>query len=143
MSPDQQQLAPEVLPLQPVLEMLRRARTRIAAPEQWVRGTAAKDKDDTHVIASSEKACKFCMLGALWAERSTRGVGEKFRALSNIVSNAEIQLAASLAALHTAYYMSSPDDIADFNDHYTTTHDMVLAVYDHAIQALLDLGVPE
>lgn len=98
----------------PAADVLREARALVEKPEHWTKGTFESQNEDG-------EPC-FCAIGALdeaatlaLGEPGGRGYAEAFRALRK----------------------ASPfGTIALFNDDEDTTHDMILDLFDRAIEAV-------
>ena len=114
------------------LEVLKKARTRIATSEHWTQGCFAKDADGRAVTSGSPNAACFCAVGALenasgypWYD----GGYEGYRA-------------ASVALQDTIYgdcppsRVSTSSNIMRWNDAYLRKHEEVLAMFDKAIANL-------
>lgn len=94
------------------LQVLKRARERLAEPRNW-RKHAFRGRN-----ADGEPT--YCAMGAL-GYRTSRWQPQHARAA-----------AAVLKEFVPPKYIT----IADWNDHYTTTHEQVLAAFDRAIEEL-------
>lgn len=99
-------------------EVLVAARAKIAKPENWCHGTAARSACGAAVSPSSDTACQWYSIGALNAVSKTdKEFDAAYRALSRCLPPLKFDCAA----------------IAVFNDAHT--HDEVLALFDRAIEA--------
>lgn len=94
------------------LQVLKRARERLAEPRNW-RKHAFRGRN-----ADGEPT--YCAMGALGYRTNTR-----------VAKQAEAA-AAVLKEFVPPKYIT----IADWNDHYATTHEQVLAAFDRAIEEL-------
>lgn len=92
-------------------DVLRSARARIATPETWTKGTAARNLTGHDVAANSKEAVCWCAMGALWADGP----------LASRVGTSFLRAAIDGVA------------VAKFNDGPDTTHADILALYDRAI----------
>jgi hypothetical protein len=100
-----------------VVDILRGARARLAKPEAWIKDFFALDADEQNTPATSPRACRWCMLGAVRAE--ARGCDWQTQA------DAEDALRAAVNGW----------DVDAWNDRGDTTHADVLAAFDRAIEA--------
>jgi hypothetical protein len=94
------------------LEILKAAREKIAKPENWTKGFAARNIHGHVTAAVARNAVCWCCLGAMWSLNADGYL------------NAEDAFRAA----------TGEDSIANFND--THTHAEVLAAFDKAIAAL-------
>ena len=93
-------------------EILVKARKLIEKPENWTKGTNARDTEGIAIDPKSEEAVCWCSIGALVAVEDILSINT-FRALSP--------------------YMKQY--IASFNDAIDTTHTDILEAFDKAIHA--------
>lgn len=103
-------------------EVLLKARKLIELPENWIKGTYARNKNDTAVGLESKSACKFCLSGALIRaniEGQTGTVGFNGGEAENTVRD------ISLVKMNCSH--------VHFNDRHRTEHKDVLALIDAAI----------
>lgn len=105
-----------------IVEVLRAARTKIASPDHWTKYTLARNVHGSCVDVNSTAAVRWCAIGAIETVASTRHLGEKSTAVKALKD-----------ALDTSY---SRLGVSGYNDHSHTTHEMVLALFDHAIELL-------
>jgi hypothetical protein len=49
-----------------VLETLQQTRELLSKPQRWTRGTLARDSRGLPVSPESPRACRFCVMGALY-----------------------------------------------------------------------------
>lgn len=101
-----------------VIDLLKRARERISAPERWTKDWFAKDKDGYPVYAGSQEAACWCIRGA-------------FISLNPCVPTKE-----AAYELICAHLPVRGMGIAEFNDLETTTHADILALFDRTIADL-------
>lgn len=102
-----------------VKENLIAARAKIADPKDWIRGSHAEDESGCSIAANSEKACKYCGVGALLAVSPP---GHE-----NLFEDSYLALVASAEALY------SHTNVAKVND--VLGHEAILKIYDHAINS--------
>lgn len=95
------------------MNLLKRARARIANPENWCQGVSAMDKNGDRVWTRSPDAVKWCALGALAASTDT---------------DAEFRLAST--ALNAAAMLLCQPNMVALNE--LTDHETVLKMYDLA-----------
>lgn len=103
-------------------QILVDARAIIDTPNKWRQGKLATDKDNQPVPFYSNKAERFCSVGAIY-----RATGSEY-------------ITPSRKAI-TALFCSIPldyDSVYEFNDDTKTTHSDVLRVFDLAIEACND-----
>ncbi len=104
---------------QSVLDVLRAAREKIATPERWTKGAAARDVNGGKVDAASPLAVCWCANGAIYSKPSPYlRPGLRDSATENL-----------RMLLPIGFYVST------FNDAPTTTHADILALFDRAIAA--------
>lgn len=97
-----------------LVDILRRGRERIATPDKWTKGAAARTSTGRRCMETSPRAVCWCMIGAINAELG--GLG--WRAVE-----------PAREALGVGY-------VPRFNDNPATTHADVLAAFDRAIAKL-------
>jgi hypothetical protein len=95
------------------LEILIAARALIEAPARWTKGSFARDADGGAYPGKGKEVC-WCFAGAI------------FKAANND--------ADGIAAERFITNVTGISNIRRFNDHPTTTHADVLAVFDRAIE---------
>ena len=101
-------------PIPPVRRLLMNAKALIAKPENWNQNGFAKSATNRHVTIFSPQAHKFCAWGALiWA------AGED--------ESPDFVDAETLLFNHDL-------DLVTFNDATTTTHPMVMRLFNKAIK---------
>jgi hypothetical protein len=108
-----------------VLEVLRRARARLAVPGQWAKGGFAFDAKGKSVGAASAGATCWCVMGAVQCEAVLLGGS----AATTYVHDARVAL---LSALPSDFYGLIGDD---FNDKQATV-EPVLDLFDRTIARL-------
>lgn len=89
----------------------------IGEPERWTQGAGARDKDDTPVMTDDDKACKWCLLGAL---------GKAETVFDRPDREALFYLRDAVVSLG----YNDPDNLDFFND--KNPHDVVLKVVNRA-----------
>jgi hypothetical protein len=99
-------------------ELLKAARAKIEKPENWTKGTNARDANGNPTAAYSPAAVCFCAIGAIHSITMPR-------TLPNL--DARTAMVRALMHFHPNCFVS------DFNDAPTTTHANVLALFDEAI----------
>ena len=96
-----------------VLQLLRKARRRIAKPECWCQHTIERYANDGTVA--------YCALGALKTKDTA------------LQLEAEVLLEASIPRSFRPGEGNVNRSVAQYNDRPTRTHEQVLALYDRAI----------
>jgi hypothetical protein len=105
-------------------EFLIDARNRIANPENWTKGTGARDDQGMRVPIAM--GTRFCAMGSLW--RCELGdTNHSERLLNGGNYSQELLDAADLL------YEANGGSVPKFNDHPDTTHADILNLYDKAI----------
>lgn len=94
------------------LEILTKAKALINTPDTWTQGSNARDANGHTATLLGEKACKFCMNGAL--ER--------------------VSDFTSYSARLAVYDALGHRDIVHWNDAHNRKHEDVMAVFDKAIE---------
>jgi hypothetical protein len=99
-------------------DQLRAAKALIDTPEKWTQGHYARDRAGYPAGPRSHLACRFCILGAF-----IRSAGTEVPAygLSDFIPK------------------DTPADrsVSSYNDHPSTTHADIMALFDRAIAASL------
>lgn len=97
-----------------IVQILTDAKALIDTPEKWTKGWFARSANNRRVRQGSNKACRWCVVGAVGVASGSSGSCA----------------ARALAALREC---CSEDFIADFNDDPATTHADIMALFDRAI----------
>ena len=97
-------------------EQLHAVKDLIGTPEQWTQGAEACDADGNMVAFYSDKAVKFCMVGACYRFAYESQLPNKVARNIN-------------RAISTSGYAA----IAGYNDYHRRTHDEVMAMMYKAI----------
>ena len=100
-------------------DILVKGKDLISDPERWTKGYAARDKKGIRVIAMSEDAVKWCMIGAI-----RKVVDEE--EYSHELHMAQVLLRRHLPGNHRLLF--------EFNDDRATTHEDVMTLFDKAIE---------
>jgi hypothetical protein len=100
------------------IAILKGARDLIATPEAWQKGHSARDAGGAPVRSSSDRACKFCLEGAIYRAYHF-SMGLKYNSLSDALSMVRREIG-------TEY-------VFQWNDRPETTHADVLAILDKVI----------
>jgi hypothetical protein len=110
------------------LEILRLARWRITSPERWTTGAFARDAAGEPVGCLSSEACSWCILGAI--------VASELGGSRSAVARDALRLTISLTwpVIVGAHPVELP--LGPFNDLPSTTHAVVLDVFDRSIARL-------
>ena len=108
----------------PVRRLLMDAKALIAKPKNFCRREVARDASGRPVDLQSPRAVRFCCLGAIW-----RGNDKWPR--RQIASNAEDRLRLFVPDGH----------IASFNDAPTTTHPIIMRLFNKAILLAKEQGI--
>jgi hypothetical protein len=103
-----------------VLDILKRARARIADPEHWTQGEEARDAAGRPTDEGGPDAVRRCAFAAIWVEEKPGELPE---------GNRPWEVLQALAA---------PQCLSTFND--THSHAEVLALFDRAIALLAGEG---
>jgi len=99
------------------IETLKAMRVKLAAG--WTRDAAARDARGRSVNSDDEKACSYCLLGALWSM-------EKYR----------LEPTVEAALLRTLKKGGVKDQLATYNDTPGRTQEEILALVDKTIERL-------
>jgi hypothetical protein len=99
------------------VEILRSARERLSKPEAWTKGHLALDVDGRDVPTNSDRACRWCAVGAIYADSQTDWFRDRCDAEK---------------ALFDAIGLPS---IEEWNDADSTNYHDVLTAFDRAIAA--------
>lgn len=105
------------------LTVLKMGRQLIEDPENWTKGTLARDRYGSNVGTTDTKATQWCAVGALQAHRLD---------YPEAISPAHSML---MSALPKSRRRSSY--IQGFNDNPQTTHRQVMNMFDRAIKKLM------
>ena len=101
-------------------ELIIKVKEKIDTPEKWTKGFYARDKNHVVVDETSDKACKFCLLGAL------SRVGYE--------SDTSATLGPILQLFRLKAHSRGYDMITSFNDDKLTTHEDVMKLLDEVIE---------
>lgn len=93
------------------------ARKVLANPDNWIKHYSSTDKDGQLVAATDPKACRFCIMGAIMTR-----IPPQTEEYKQVAETLRVQIGGMWPA--------------NFNDHPDTTHQMVLAVIDAAIESV-------
>lgn len=104
---------------------INNAKRLLARASSWTQKAYAKDRNGVHVNELSDRACKWCMLGALMAGASVACVGTR-RDPVDIVQYLIAVLYEMLGGVHPA----------DFNDRSKTTWTDIMRTYDELLTYL-------
>lgn len=102
-----------------VVDVLKRAREKIAKPEHWIKDVLFRNESGTECVSSVNATC-FCSLGALYSNFARGSM------LEDAIRESEDLL--NTLAKEAGFY-----SIVTFNDSDKTTHADVLAIFDKAI----------
>lgn len=102
-------------------ELLIEARKKIKNPENWTKGSYAKDKDGNKVDYKSTVATCWCTLGAIYSNASTILDWVNVKKAVNILQD----------TLHTDG-VDNFHNIVIFNDSHS--HGKILSLFDKAIK---------
>lgn len=109
--------------------ILRLVRERLSDPKRWTKNTYAKDKDGEHVYSCSERACRWCLSGAIMVEEIS------YAAPRGLTYNAGLYVEElRLMAEQMGLLNRKNEGLHMFNDR--STHEQVLAFLDSALQLL-------
>lgn len=95
------------------------ARELLSKPENWTKGTRARDFYRRSVDTKAPEACQWCLLGAL-----------------DKVSDCQSQFVSLIRAMRTVSNANSSTALFTFNDRRSTKHADVIALFDRAIESL-------
>lgn len=98
-------------------EILVKARELLSDESRWTQMSSARDRSGRHECVYSEKAVRFCLLGAI----------------DHVVGRADT-LAKTKAKVTLANHVPARDVIG-FNDNWFRSHKEILAALDAAIKA--------
>ena len=102
------------------LRAARGMRDLLADPERWCKRAAALDSGGGMAIPESPRACRWCLVGAMWKVIHDLKSGAYFKLRQALLS----RLPAGIQAL------------GEFNDNPMTTHRDVLSLLDRVIREL-------
>jgi hypothetical protein len=121
-----------------VIDILQRARARIATPETWCQGTNAKD-DTNHMVSScSDEAVQWCLFGALIRECD---LFERNGAVMKADPVATRLYSTCGAFINTKAFALKACDGIRIND--SLSHRDVIGFLDEVIEAAKNGYVPE
>ena len=110
------------------LQVLITARAIISSPEHWTQGAYARSKE--RIECDVDDGESFCSIGAI---KRAIGVIDPYsyklpyiRFLRSLLNKAASEI----------YPEAVPPAFTEFNDRESTTHDMILRVFDRAIENL-------
>ena len=111
-----------------VADVLRAAKERISDPKSWCRGAFAKAEDRRHVAPTSDRACRWCAIGAMQAE--TAVLTQRVQA-GRLLDQAMSDLVSRDFVLVTGVNdgIGQPTKLPR-----RESHRLVLRIYDRAIQ---------
>ena len=109
----------------PVRRLLMDAKALIVRSENWCTGRLARGKNNVPANIFGAKATRFCPVGAIWR---TDWSTDSLR-----VVNAKSQLDKSLPG--------GWQNVPDFNDAPTTTHPVIMRVFNKAIRRAKEQGI--
>lgn len=119
-----------------MLDVLTRARARIADRSRWLKGMHACDSQGVMVPSESPTAVRWGITGAIRAEVSAHP------AVVGVSVIAHPLFWDTLAAVRWAAYCHDGSyTVPDFNDRRSTGHGEVLAVLDSAIAIVAEIHV--
>ena len=101
--------------MQTVTKALTDARKLISKPENWTKKTLARDNAGKNCLLLSKDAVCYCSVGAL----------HKSAVNDRIIANA-MQILRG--------FTPNNRPVVHYNDHTTTTHEDILAMFDLAIE---------
>lgn len=110
------------------LDILKNARAKLADFDHWIRHDFALDDDGKSVPSNSPRAVCWCSVGALY---SAADIDEDDAIEASV--KAEQILVRAATELFPDRIRGHMGVVPNFNDHPSTTHGDVLAVYDRAI----------
>lgn len=118
----------------PVPEVLVAARALISTPDRWTRGAQARDRRGSPTSPLDAGAVAFDVVGAV---RAAVGSVGPIKAFIGELGSFQPTLAELWRALSRSDFAPwSNLGPATFNDHETTTHPRVLALFDRALAAV-------
>jgi len=115
----------------PVRRLLMDAKASIARPKNWCQGPMAMSAKGNDVDVYGWRACRFCAVGAI------------LRASHNRIGLAELGGRLLPYAAIDVVDKQCPDSLvtAAFNDAPTTTHPMVMRLFNQAIRRAKEQGI--
>ena len=117
-------------------DVLARARELIRTEDRWLQHRFAVDEYGIRVDTWDERACRFCLIGAL-RRASFEGVGRSHTLpWEAVMSDAGAFVLQAIEAQHGPGWNS-----AAWNDADRRRHSEVLAVLDHSIRLSADAAV--
>ena len=102
--------------------ILSKAASIIRKPENWTRGTFAKDKNDEQVSPEDPTATKCCIMGALRKAREELNIP-----IGNYTRKAEVKIETVLIG------KGLTPVLPEFNDDPKTTHEDVIHILKETI----------
>lgn len=106
------------------IELLTQTKSLIANPDNWIKKKNALSAKGREVKPSSNRACKFCLLGALDRVSALNGFTYSVRNEAIYRLEIEVKQVSEYRCVHW------------YNDAPKTTHSDVIAILDNAIQTL-------
>lgn len=104
-------------------DVLIAAKELINEPKKWTKGSRAADDNGTPVDINNDSARSFCIVGAVYYKAITLGASEHVgRSAFDLLEKA-LPASARTKQLHV------------FNDRKSTTHGMIIRLFDRAIGA--------
>lgn len=104
-----------------VNKLVESAISAIDTPDRWTKGAFAKNKDGFEVASDDTAATCFCIYGAL--EKAKYSIPIEYKDYYKVID----AIYDSIEFLYPRKYLG----VADFNDHPTTNHKMVIRVLKH------------
>ena len=108
----------------PVRRLLIDARKLIRKPENWTKGAFARTKAGTSVPTHHSFARQFCVSGAL-QNAAGPGLYDEYSAARKLVGDC----------------MPEEGHLLNFNDALSTTHPMVMKLFNQAIRRAKEQGI--
>ena len=106
----------------PVRRLLMDAKALIAKPENWCQRAFARDAYGDSVGINNSRACRFCSQGAL-LNRNIGTLPEPYLLAYDVLSDC------------------AGRDIVNHNDAPTTTHPMIMRLFNKAIKRAKEQGI--
>lgn len=113
-------------------EILKQARDLIGTPGKWCKKTMARNQEGNGVANWDTNACAWCAVGAC-----LRVCGDS---TNSQVFVSKTPIYSFLCKAMEKKYGLLADTLAEFNDLPKTTHDMIMGLFNDAIQLAKEAG---
>lgn len=121
---------------QNIKDHLEAAKKLLEMEGGWIKGAYAKNSEGVRVLTDSANACSFCSLGALYRICEDRDMGKAYEHVGLASGVLELILHRKGHRGWDSGFAGDEPHLAGFNDHYRTTHAMVLKLFQDGIDEL-------